>query len=73
MKDGSGENSQQTGRERAGRSARICVLLLTLGLTIWSAACQSVVASEDNQFRMLFDGFQLILIDDLPPRTPIES
>lgn len=71
MKDGSGENSQQTSREGAGRSARMYVLLLTVGLTIWSAACRSVVAAEDNQFRMLFDGFQLILIDDLPAKTPI--
>ena len=73
MKDGSGENSQQTGREGAGQSARMYVLLLTLGLTIWSAAFQSVVAAEDSQFRMLFNGFQLILVDDLPAKTPIQE
>ncbi len=45
------------------------VLLLCAG----SVVCQARVTAEDQQFRMLFDGFQLVLVDDLPATTPIQE
>src|SRR6266481_9099938 len=46
---------------------------LILPLYLWSAACQTRGVAEDQQFRMLFDGFQLVLVDDLPAKTPIQE
>jgi hypothetical protein len=46
---------------------------VTLILSLWSAGCQTRGAAEDQQFRMLFDGFQLVLVDDLPAKMPIQE
>jgi hypothetical protein len=45
----------------------------TLILCLWSVGCQTRGVAEDQQFRMLFDGFQLVLVDDLPAKTPIQE
>jgi hypothetical protein len=42
-------------------------------LCFWSGGCQTRVAATDQQFRMLFDGFQLVLVDNLPANTPIQE
>jgi hypothetical protein len=49
------------------------VVTLILPLCLWSTGCQTRSAAEDQQFRMLFDGFQLLLVDDLPAKTPIRE
>lgn len=48
---------------------------LALGLLLYmgSVGCQAQVAAEAEQFRMLFDGFQLVLVDDLPAATPVQE
>jgi len=46
---------------------------LILPLCMWSAGCQTRGVAEDQQFRMLFDGFQLVLVDDLPPKMAIQE
>ena len=46
---------------------------LILLLCSWSVGCEARGAAEDQQFHMLFDGFQLVLVDDLPAKTPIQE
>jgi len=46
---------------------------LILLLCLWTGGCQTRVAAEDQKFHMLFDGFQLVLVDDLPEKTPIQE
>src|SRR5260370_40445174 len=46
---------------------------LILLLCSWTVGCQTRVAAEDQQFRMMFEGFQLVLVDDLPAKTPIQE
>jgi hypothetical protein len=46
---------------------------LILPLCLWGAGCQTRGVAEDQQFPMLFDGFQLVLVDDLPAKTPIHE
>lgn len=49
------------------------VVTLILLLCSLTGGCQNRVAAEDQRFRMLFDGFQLVLVDDLPAKTPIQE
>jgi hypothetical protein len=63
--------SMRTKRLQAG--ALSCVLVCVLLLFAGSVGCQAGVAAEDQQFRMLFDGFQLVLVDDLPPAVPLQE
>lgn len=58
-----------TNKIRIGASSWIVMLILLCSGTV---GCQTRVTAED-QFRMLFDGFQLVLVDDLPARTPIQE
>ncbi len=58
----------------------ICQHSFKLGLAIilvllcsWTCGCRAGAAAPDEQFRMLFDGFQLVLVDDIPPTTPIQQ
>lgn len=46
---------------------------LILLLCSWTGGCQTRVAAEDQPFRMLFNGFQLVLVGDLPANTPIQE
>lgn len=46
---------------------------LTLLLCSWAVACRTRVAAEDQQFQMLFNGFQLVLVDKLPSGTRAED
>lgn len=55
------------------RYAPVWTVMLILVLCSWTGGCQTRVAAQDQQFRMLFDGFQLVLVDDLPTKTPIEE
>jgi hypothetical protein len=49
-----------------------CILMLLI-LVVWAGGCQTRVASETEQFRMLSDGFELLLVDDLPTQIPIQQ
>lgn len=60
-----------TNKLRNGAASWVATLILPL--CMWSAGCQTREAAEDQQFRMLFDGFQLVLVDDLPAKTPIQE
>lgn len=73
MNNGSSANSKSASRGELGKSARTLALILVTGLTIWVTACQSLGAVEDQEFHMLFRGFQLMLVDDLPADTPIHE
>jgi hypothetical protein len=55
------------------RRTPIWAVTLILLLCIWTCGCQTRAAAADQQFRMLFDGFQLVLVDDLPTKTPVEE
>jgi hypothetical protein len=46
---------------------------LILLLCLLTGGCRSRVSSEERNFLMLFDGFQLVLVDDLPAKTPIQE
>src|SRR4051794_21610461 len=47
--------------------------MFVLFLGVWMDGCQAKVAAEGPQFQMLFDGFQLMLADDLPANTAIHE
>jgi hypothetical protein len=63
--------SMNTNRPLVG--ALSSVFLFALLLLAGSVGCQTQVVAEDQQFRMLFDGFQLVLVDDLPPMVPVQE
>src|ERR1700684_2098419 len=46
-------------------------LILLLGS--WTGGCQTRVVAEDQQFRVLFDGFQLKFVADAPTNTSIQE
>ncbi len=55
---------------------------IAIGASTWAmlivlcgcaGGCQNRVVAQDEQFRILFDGFQLVLVDDLPVKTPIQE
>jgi hypothetical protein len=54
------------------RTSSSWAVMLVL-LCSWTSGCQTLAAAPDVQFRMLFDGFQLVLVDDIPPTTPIQQ
>jgi hypothetical protein len=47
--------------------------MLVLVFGVWMGGCQAKVSGEGPQFQMLFDGFQLMLADDLPANTEIQE
>ena len=47
-----------------GSSILVVTLILMCSVT---SACQTRSGTQDDQFRALFDGFQLVLVDNLPP------
>jgi hypothetical protein len=73
MEDQSALNSKSTSRGQPRNSARPWISLLAVSLIIVIAVGESVIAAEDQQFHMLFEGFQLILVDDLPAKVPIRD
>ncbi len=73
MRDGIEESMRCDGGGGTGRLTRMYILLLTFGLLIWVVTGQSATVAGDNEVSMLFDGFRLILIDDLPDKIPIEK
>lgn len=58
----------RTHRDTLGWTGMLILLLCS-----WTAGCQTRGATEDQQFRTLFDGFQLVLVDNLPTNTAIEE
>ncbi len=46
---------------------------LILLLCSWGVSCKNRVAAEDQQFQMLFNGFQLVTVDKLPPNVRTED
>jgi hypothetical protein len=57
---------------------RICFVSSTLVVTLilmcsCISGCQTPSATQNDQFRALFDGFQLVLVDDLPAKVPIQK
>jgi hypothetical protein len=64
-------DAMNTNKLRSGILSWVLTVVLLL-LCAASVVCQARDA-EDQQFRMLFDGFQLVLIDNLPTTTPIQE
>ena len=60
-----------TNALRSGAPSWAVTLILLL--CSWTGGCQTRIAAEDQQFRMMFEGFQLVLVDDLPATTPIQE
>jgi hypothetical protein len=60
-----------TNKFRKGALSWTVMLVLLL---CSCTGCQTrAAAAQDEQFRMLFDGFQLVLVDDLPAKAPIQE
>jgi hypothetical protein len=51
---------------------RVCFLLVLTFLG-WTSGCQFGRDSQGLPIQWLFEGFQLILTDDLPPNAPIQT
>ncbi len=61
----------ETNSSRNG-AASLVVALVLLSFSL-AQGCRTHVFAQDEQFRILFDGFQLRLVDDLPSNTPIDK
>jgi hypothetical protein len=48
-------------------------ILLSISLGLSSSGCRPQVVSEDQQFQVLFNGYQLVLVDDIPKDTSVEN
>jgi hypothetical protein len=55
------------------RSAWIWTVLFVVPLSVGMLGCHHRAVSQDQQFRTLFDGFQLLLVDDLPQNMPVQN
>jgi hypothetical protein len=53
-----------------GSSALIVSLILMCSA---SSRCQTPSVAQGHEFGTLFDGFQLVLVDDLPAKAPIQQ
>ncbi len=60
---------QEKNIRTRGRS----MAMLLFALSLSSMGCQTRVIAEDQQFQKLFEGYQLLLVDDIPKGRSIEE
>jgi hypothetical protein len=61
---------------RSGSTIKKDLNVLLLGLILMASSCKNQIVGDQEQFRELFNGYTLLLIDNLPPGNivdPLES